>query len=337
MGGDHGPGVVIPGAAIALERHPGVRFRVFGREPEIRAALAAAPSLAAACDVTHTDVAIAMDDRPSQALMRGRWTSSMWLTVEAVKKGEAQVAVSGGNTGALMAMAKFCLKTLPGIDRPVIAGIWPTVESECLVLDLGANVGATAAQLIQMALMGAAMARTLHDLEKPTVALLNIGIEEIKGLEQIKAAHGMLRAKTDLPFDYRGFIEADQIGHGAADVVVTDGFTGNIALKTAEGTARQIAQYLRQAMNRSPMSQLGGLLAQGAFRVLKDKMDPRRNNGGVFLGLNGLVIKSHGGTDALGYASAIDLGYDIARAGLVKRIAADLQRAGPGETSSLAG
>jgi glycerol-3-phosphate acyltransferase PlsX len=336
MGGDGGPQVVIPGAAISLVRRPGVRFRIVGDEKQIAPLLADNPALAAASDVIHTDVAVSMDDKPSQALMRGRWKSSMWLAIEAVAKGQAQVAISGGNTGALMAMAKICLKTLPDIERPAIAAIWPTVSSECLVLDVGANVGASARQLVEFALMGAATARALFELERPSVGLLNIGVEEIKGLDEIKAAHALLRA-GNLPFEYRGFVEGDRIGHGAADVVVTDGFTGNIALKTAEGTARQIAEYLRAAMRRSPLSQLGGFLAQGAFRVLKDKMDPRRHNGGMFLGLNGLVIKSHGGTDATGYASAIDLGHDLAVAGLIERMAKDLagaQQIHPGTLAS---
>jgi phosphate acyltransferase len=325
MGGDGGPPVAVAGASMALIRHPDIEFRFHGDEAKIAPLLNQHKSLQSASRIIHTDVAVAMEDRPSQALMRGRYTSSMWQAIDAVKSREAQFALSSGNTGALMAMAKVCLKTLPGIDRPVIAAVWPTVNAECLVLDLGANVGFSAAQLIDTALMGAATAQALFDLPNPTVGLLNIGVEEVKGLEEIKRAHAALRDAKNLPFAYIGFVEADQIGHGAADVVVTDGFTGNIALKTAEGTARQIAEYLRQAMRRSPMAMLGGFLAQGAFKVLRRKMDPRRLNGGVFLGLNGLVIKSHGGTDATGYASAIDLGYDIAKAGLIGRITRDLE------------
>ncbi|MEZ5775375.1 MAG: phosphate acyltransferase PlsX [Hyphomicrobiaceae bacterium] len=326
MGGDRGPEVVVPGAAISLLRHPGMRFRLFGDRALIEPLLDRHAALKAASEIVHTDVQVAMDDKPSQALKRGRGRSSMWLAIDAVKTGTANVAVSGGNTGALMAMSKICLKTLAGIDRPVICGIWPTVTSECLVLDLGANVGANAHQLMDSAFMGAAMSRVLFGIERPSVGLLNIGVEEMKGLDEIKSAHTWLRDhEQTLPFRYQGFVEGDRIGHGGADVVVTDGFTGNIALKTAEGTARQLAQYLREAMNRSPLTRAGAFLAQGAFHILKQKMDPRRLNGGVFLGLNGLVIKSHGGTDETGFASAIDLGYDIARADLVSRIAADLQ------------
>jgi phosphate acyltransferase len=327
MGGDGGPAVAVGGAAIALVRHPELRFRFHGDEKQIAPLLDAEPALLAASTIIHTDMAIGSHDKPSHALMRGRYHSSMWQAIESVKKGEAQLAVSGGNTGALMAMAKVCLKMIPGIDRPVIAAVWPTVDAECLVLDLGANVGFSAAQLVDTALMGAVTAQALFNLPRPSVGLLNIGVEEVKGLEDIRRAHAALKAAPTLPFEYRGFVEADRIGHGAADVVVTDGFTGNIALKAAEGTARQIAEYLRQAMRRSLLSRIGGFLAQGAFRVLKDKMDPRKFNGGVFLGLNGLVIKSHGGTDALGYASAIDIGAEIARAGLVDRIRRDLTAA----------
>ena len=323
MGGDHGPEAVIAGADLSLARHGDMRFRLVGDSARIASLLARYPSLAARADVVHADLAVAMNAKPSEALRRGRWKSSMWLAIEAVKSGEAALVVSGGNTGALMAMSKFCLKTLPGIERPAIAAIWPTVKAECLVLDVGANVGATATQLVAFALLGAAMAQALHKRARPSVALLNIGVEEVKGLDHIKEAHAALRS-MDLPFDYKGFVEGDDIGHDAADVVVTDGFTGNVALKTAEGTARQVGRYLREAMEQSLLSQLGGFIAQDAFRILKARMDPRRSNGGVFLGLNGLVIKSHGSADATGYSSAIDLGYDMARAGLVAGMARNM-------------
>jgi len=325
MGGDHGPSVVIPAAAIALIRHPEMRFILVGDAARIELELAAHPALAAKAEIIHTDVAVAMDAKPSQALRKGRWKSSMWLSLEAVRDGRADAAVSAGNTGALVAMAKFCLKTIHGVDRPAIAAIWPTIESECIVLDVGANVGADARQLVEFALMGAAMARALFGMERPTVGLLNIGVEEVKGLNEIKAAYAALK-DTPLPIEFRGFVEGDDIGHGAADVVVTDGFTGNIALKTAEGTAKQIGEYFRAAMRRSLLARLGAVLAQGAFRALKEKMDPRQLNGGIFLGLNGIVVKSHGGTDATGFASAVDTAYDMASSGVVKRLAADVAR-----------
>jgi glycerol-3-phosphate acyltransferase PlsX len=324
MGGDVGPGVVIPGADIALVRHPDLAFVLTGDRALIEPLLEDHPQLKSRSRIVHTTNAVAMDAKPSQALRSGRRDSSMWLALKAVSDGEAQATVSAGNTGALMAMAKFAVRTAEGIERPAITAIWPTVRSECLVLDVGANVGASADELVKFALMGAAMARELFHVPRPTVGLLNIGVEEVKGVEQIKEAHAILRESAFESMDYRGFVEGDGIGQGAVDVVVTDGFTGNVALKTAEGTARQIAQYLREAMNRSLLSRMGAFLAQGAFRVLRNKMDPRRANGGVFLGLQGLVIKSHGGADATGFAAAVDLGYDLAVAGLTARIAADL-------------
>jgi glycerol-3-phosphate acyltransferase PlsX len=324
MGGDHGPDVVIPGAGISLVRHPSLSFLLFGDEARIAPLLAADPNLAARSKIIHTDTVVAMSDKPSQAVRRGR-ASSMGRAIEAVQRGEADVIVSAGNTGALMAMSKLILRPVSSIERPAIAAIWPTVKSECIVLDVGANIGATAPQLCDYALMGAAMARALFHIERPTVGLLNVGVEEIKGVEEVRQAHAWLKETADLPIRYHGFMEGDQIGHGVVDVVVVEGFAGNIALKTAEGTARQIGQYLRAAMSRSLLSRMGAFLAQGGFRVLKEKMDPRRANGGTFLGLNGIAIKSHGGTDAVGFASAIDLGYDMAESGLVARLGADLE------------
>jgi glycerol-3-phosphate acyltransferase PlsX len=322
MGGDHGPEVVVAGAAISLQRHPALSFIFFGDEVRIRAELEKAPALAARARIVHTDTVVAMSDKPSQALRRGKGTS-LWLAIEAVQKGEADVAVSAGNTGAFMAMSKLILRPMAGIERPAIAALWPTVKAECIVLDVGANVGATARQLGDFALMGAAMARALFHIERPTVALLNVGVEEIKGVEEVRQAHAWLKS-TELPLEYRGFIEGDQIGQGAVDVVVVEGFAGNIALKTAEGTARQISEYLRAAMKRTLISRLGALLASGGFRFLRAKMDPRRSNGGTFLGLNGIAVKSHGGTDALGFASAVDLAYEMVQSRLVSRLADDL-------------
>jgi glycerol-3-phosphate acyltransferase PlsX len=326
MGGDHGPTVVVPGAEIAATRRPDLEFIWFGNEAAIDPLVSARPRLEPISKIVHTDVAVRMDDKPSQALRSGRRRSSMWLAIEAVKRGEADVAISAGNTGALMAMAKISLKTLPGIDRPAISGVWPTLRGESLVLDLGASIGADAKQLVDMAVMGAAMARVVFGLDRPTVGLLNIGVEEVKGVEEVRQAGQILRDMEPADFEYRGFVEGDDLGKGTVDVVVTEGFSGNIALKAAEGTARQLAEYLRAAMNRTWRARLGYLLARGAFRVLSEKMDPRKVNGGVFLGLNGLVVKSHGGTDAEGFASAIDIGYDVARHELVSRIAASIVR-----------
>ena len=326
MGGDHGAKVVVPGAALALERHPGLRFLMFGDEAVINPLLAAHPALKAAVEVRHTDVAIAMDEKPSQAIRTGRGKSSMWKAVQAVRDGEADAAVSAGNTGALMAMSKVCLKTMAHIERPAIAAMWPTLRGESIVLDVGATIGADAGHLVDMAIMGAAMARIVFDLDRPTVGLLNVGTEEIKGIETVKEAGRILR-EANLPnLDYRGFVEGDDLGKGTVDVVVTEGFTGNIALKTAEGTAKQIGEYLRSAMGRTTMAKIGYLFAKKAFDALKEKMDPRKVNGGVFLGLEGVVIKSHGGTDALGFASAIDIAYDMAHYELMQTIRTMLEQ-----------
>jgi glycerol-3-phosphate acyltransferase PlsX len=320
MGGDHGPPVVVPGAALALERHPDIRFLMFGDERVIAPLVERHAKLRAAVDIRHTDIAVRMGDKPSQALRAGRWKSSMWLALQAVRDGEADAAVSAGNTGALMAMAKICLKTMAHIERPAIAGMWPTLRGESIVLDIGATIGADARHLVDMAIMGAAMARIVFDLDRPTVGLLNVGVEEIKGIEIVKEAARILR-EAELPhLAYHGFVEGDDLGKGTVDVVVTEGFTGNIALKTAEGTAKQIGEYLRSAMRRTVLAKIGYVLAKQAFDALKDKMDPRKLNGGVFLGLNGIVIKSHGGADALGFASAIDIAYDMAHYQVMRTI-----------------
>src|SRR6185312_6966178 len=233
--------------------------------------------------------------------------------------------VSAGNTGALMAMSRFCLRTMAAIDRPAIAAIWPNLRSESIVLDVGATIGADALQLIDFAILGAAMARSVFDIKRPTVGLLNIGVEEIKGQEEVKEAGRLLREADMKSMQYQGFVEGDDIGRGTVDVVVTEGFSGNIALKTAEGTARQIAEYLRAAMSRTVLARIGYILAKGAFDRLREKMDVRKTNGGVFLGLNGLVVKSHGGTDAEGFAAAVELAYDMARRDLLGRIRSDFE------------
>ncbi|MGB3274146.1 MAG: phosphate acyltransferase PlsX [Xanthobacteraceae bacterium] len=326
MGGDDGAAVVVAGAAMSLARHPDTEFLLYGDSAVIERELAAHPALKAVSRVIHTDVAVSMSEKPSQALRRGRKVSSMWRAIDAVKTGEADAAVSAGNTGALMAMARFHLHMLPGIDRPAIAAVWPTLRGESVVLDVGASIGGDADHLVALAVMGSAMARVLFDLERPTVGLLNIGVEEVKGVEEVRAAADLLR-KADLPqLEFIGFVEGDGIGRGAADVIVTEGFSGNIALKAAEGTARQLTEVLRGAIKQRWLSQLGYLLARPAFTALREKMDPRKSNGGVFLGLNGIVVKSHGGTDAEGFASAVDVGYDTVRDDLLTKINQTLNR-----------
>ena len=326
MGGDHGASVLLPGADLSFDRHPDIEYLLFGDSAVLGPLLDGLPRLKAKSKLVHTEISIRMDDKPSQALRYGRWKSSMWLAIDAVKKGEADVAVSAGNTGALMAMARFNLKMIEGIRQPAIAALWPTLRGESVVLDVGASIGADQAHLINLAVMGSAMARVLFDVERPTVGLLNIGVEEVKGLEQVREAGRTLREGQFPFFDYQGFVEGDDIGRGTVDVVVTEGFAGNIALKAAEGTARQFAQYLRGAMSRTWTARLGYLLSRQAFRTLRDKMDPRKSNGGVFLGLNGVVIKSHGGTDAEGFAAAIDMGYDMIRYELLAKIGQSMAR-----------
>ncbi|MEM8813891.1 MAG: phosphate acyltransferase PlsX [Pseudomonadota bacterium] len=324
MGGDDGAAMVIPGAEVVLARRPDIVFHLYGDEAVVEPLLTKHPRVRDASKFTHCEVSVRMDDLPSQALRKGRWKSSMWRAIEAIKKDDADVAVSAGNTGALMAMSKFCLRSMADIERPAIAAIWPTLRGESIVLDVGATIGADAGQLVDFTILGGAMARAVFGIERPTIGLLNIGVEEVKGLEQVRQAGKMLR-EADLPFmEYTGFVEGNDIGIGTVDVVVTEGFSGNIALKTAEGTARQLAGYLRSSMSRSWMAKIGYMFAKGAFDRLRVRMDPRKVNGGVFLGLNGIVIKSHGGTDAEGFASAVELGYDMVKNGLLEKISTDI-------------
>ena len=324
MGGDHGPEIVIPGLDIALERSPNMKALLFGDENRINTILDKYPKVKAISTVEHCEVAISMDEKPSKALRKGRKISSMWCAIDAVKQGKARVAISAGNTGALMAMSTFVLRQMPMIERPAIAAIWPTLRGESIVLDVGATIDVTSKQLVDFAVMGEAMARAIFGMKKPTVGLLNIGVEEVKGLESVKEAGEFLR-DAPLPLDYYGFVEGDDIGKGTVDVVVTEGFSGNIALKTAEGTAKQIGEYLRSAMKSSLLSKIGYIFASGAFNILRKKLDPRQMNGGVFLGLNGIVVKSHGGTDATGFASALSLALDMAKSNLLDDIETDLK------------
>ncbi len=329
MGGDNGPRVVLHGADLALREKRNVQFLLHGRREVLEPLLEEFPRLKAASTIHHADIAIAMDEKPSQALRKGRGNSSMWSALQAVKDGQADVAVSGGNTGALMAMATFCLKPMSGISRPAIAAIWPTLRADIVVLDVGATVGGDAQQLVDHSILGAALARALFDQTAPTVGLLNVGVEEVKGLDQVKGAARILADSSGAGFRYHGFVEGDDIGKGTVDVVVTEGFAGNIALKTAEGTARQVGTYLRNALRADFMSSLGALLARRALNALRYKMDPRTVNGGIFLGLNGIVIKSHGGTDEIGLKSALGLAYEMARSRLIDKIGEGLRQFTP--------
>jgi phosphate acyltransferase len=328
MGGDHGPAVVLEGAEIARVRYPELRFQLFGKEPEVAPVLAKFPKLAAASTLTHTDDVVLGTDKPSQALRRSR-TSSMGLAIDSVKTGVSGAAVSAGNTGALMAMAKFILRTRDGIDRPALVALLPTKRGESVMLDLGANVECRADNLVQFAVMGAAFARTALGLDKPKVALLNIGVEDLKGSDEIKDAAAMLRSLDHIPMDFVGFTEGDKIGSGEFDVIVTDGFTGNVALKTAEGTAKLITDLLRQAFAHSWATKLGYVMARSGLRALKDYLDPNNHNGAVFLGLNGLVVKSHGSATAAGIATAIGVARELVVDRVGELIAHDLAAIGP--------
>lgn len=323
MGGDYSPQIVIEGASIARERLPDVKFLIFGDETLIAPLVTKYPLLKESCEIHHTDKVVSAEEKPGQALRRGR-DSSMGLAIQAVKDGKARSAVSAGNTGALMAMSKFMLKTMPGIDRPALASLLPTSRGESIMLDLGANVECNENNLVQFAIMGAVFARTVLGLSNPTVALLNVGVEELKGNEVIKNADRMLR-DASLPMNYVGFTEGHGLANGDVDVVVTDGFSGNIALKTAEGTARMVAGMLKAALESSLMSKIGYLFAKSALLGLKNHLDPNNHNGAVFMGLNGLVIKSHGSASASGFASAICVAADMASNDLAGKIAIDLK------------
>ncbi len=331
MGGDGGPSVVLAGAALALEQSPDLRFLLVGDEETIRIHLGAYPALAEASRIVHADEAISGEEKPAQAIRRAK-TSSMGLAVAATKGGEADATVSAGNTGALMAMSKLALRTMTGIDRPALAALLPTLgDNDLIMLDLGANTECDARNLVQFAVMGAAYARTVIGLERPRVRLLNIGTEELKGTDDLKSAAAELRAAEHVALAFEGFIEGDRIGSGEADVIVTDGFSGNIALKTIEGTARFITDLLKRAFSSSLRSKAGFLLSKPAFGLLKVHLDPNNHNGAVFLGLNGIVVKSHGGANAVGIANAIHVAAKLAANDITDRIAQDLAQINGGQ------
>jgi glycerol-3-phosphate acyltransferase PlsX len=318
MGGDVGPQVMVAGAARARRRDATLHFLFYGDQALIGPEIERHPVLRECSQIVHTDEAISPTEKPSQAIRRAR-TTSMGLAINAVKDGKAEAAVSAGNTGALMAMSKLALRTMPGIDRPALAALLPTLgEHDCIMLDLGANTECDAQNLVQFAVMGAAYARTVLGISRPRVKLLNIGTEELKGTGELKEAAGLLRDAGYLPLRFDGFAEGDQLSRGNIDVVVTDGFSGNIALKTAEGTARFVTDLLRRAFKSSLRSKAGFALSRPALNLLKVHLDPNNHNGAVFLGLNGLVVKSHGGATAKGVANAIRvtarmIGNDITR------------------------
>ena len=338
MGGDEGVRVMIEGAALARRRHDRFKFLLVGDEARIRKALEAHPGMTEASEILNCDDVVGGDEKPTNALRRAK-TTSMGLAVNAVKKGDAGAAVSAGNTGALMAMSKLALRTMPGIDRPALAALLPTLgDSDVIMLDLGANRECDARNLVQFAIMGAAYSRIVTGREAPRVRLLNIGTEEIKGTDQLQDAAAALRDASGLSLQFDGFIEADKINRGDVDVVVTDGFSGNIALKAIEGAARFVTDLLRNAFTSSIRSKVGFLVSRPATELLRHHLDPNNHNGAVFLGLNGVVVKSHGSANAQGVANAVEVTARLLENNITERIIADLAeidgtRSGHGTTA----
>lgn len=324
MGGDSGPGVMVAGAAHAFRRRNDLRFVLFGHEDAVRPELERHRDLASVTDLVHCDDVIAGTDKPSQAIRRAK-TTSMGRAIGAVKAGECQAMVSGGNTGAMMAMAKLALRTLKGIDRPALAALLPTLgENDLVMLDLGANTECDSNNLVQFAVMGAAYARVVLDVAEPRVKLLNIGTEALKGTGELKDAAAVLGAAETLRMRFDGFTEGDKLSRGDVDVIVTDGFSGNIALKTAEGTARFVTDLLKRAFTSSARSKLGFLISRPATELLRHHLDPNNHNGAVFLGLNGIVVKSHGNATDKGVANAIRVAARMVREDITRKITQDL-------------
>ena len=324
MSGDHGLQTTVPAALMALRQHPDCDLVLVGDVAQIERALErVSPELRARLHLQPASEVVGMDESPSKVL-RGKKDSSMRVAIDLVKDGRAHAAVSAGNTGALMATARFVLKTLPGIDRPAIVSALPSVRGHTHMLDLGANAECSAEQLFQFAVMGSAMVTALNGIDRPRVALLNIGEEEIKGNETIKAAAALLQASA---LNYVGYVEGDGIFHADVDVVVADGFVGNVALKTGEGVARLLTHFLREAFTRGPLTKLLALAVRPVLRQFANRVDPRLHNGASLLGLNGIVIKSHGGADEVAFANAIGVAVREVRQDLTGRISGLLARA----------
>jgi phosphate acyltransferase len=324
MGGDLAPRSVLLGALLAAERHPRLRYLIYGDEAAIKPILAEVPSLAAISTIHHTTDQVPADLKPALALRQGR-NSSMRLAINAVAEGRAACVVSGGNTGALLAMCKFVLRTLPGIDRPAMASIVPTVVGESVMLDLGANVETDAENLVQFGIMGAIFARTALGILEPTIGILNVGVEDMKGRDDLRQAAQLLRERA-LPGKFVGFVEGNDIPAGTVDVIVADGFSGNVALKTLEGTARLMSHFMRQTFQSSFMAKIGYLFGRSALTRMRHRIDPRRYNGAMFIGLEGVCVKSHGGTDHEGFANAISVAADLVEDDFNERIRQELQR-----------
>jgi glycerol-3-phosphate acyltransferase PlsX len=324
MGGDHGPSVVAPAVAKVAQSAGGVRFLLHGNEAALARAFAKLPPLPGVYEIRHSDRVVGADEKPAQAMRRGVGTS-MWNAVESLRQGEAQACVSAGNTGALMAISKLILRMAAGMDRPAIVVSWPTLKGYTAVLDVGANIQCPSERLVEFAIMGAAFHHAVHGSRRPTVGLLNVGSEEEKGRDEVRVAHRVLR-ETALELEYRGFVEGDDIAKGAVDVIVTDGFTGNVALKTGEGLARFFRAELKRAFAGDPLARVGAAIASRALKRIAERFDPSTINGGPFLGLNGIVVKSHGGANARGFATAIRLAIDLAESDFVAQIDRNLAR-----------
>ncbi len=323
MGGDFGIDTTVPGVFLASEEDPSLSFRLYGPKEDIEKRLNEYKGLSERCEIVHTYKGIKSEDKPSMAVRNSQGTS-MRMALEDVQSGTANAVVSSGNTGALMALAKLVLKTMPGIHRPAIASIFPTLKGSTVVLDLGANVLVDAENLVQFAVLGTIFAKIQKGLDKPEVGLLNVGSEEMKGPDHVREAASML-SEIDFPGHYYGFVEGNDITSGIVDVVVTDGYAGNIALKAAEGVGKLTKTFLKEVLSESIFAKLGALLAYGALQKLKKRVDPRLYNGGVFLGLNGLCIKSHGGSDPLAFSSAVRLAAKLAGQDYVKKAGSDIQ------------
>ncbi|WP_291076637.1 phosphate acyltransferase PlsX [Hyphomonas sp.] len=321
MGGDDAPEVTVKGAELFLAARPGARVRLHGDESRLRPLVSASPER---LEIVHTDLVVTSEMKPSQALRRGKG-SSMWNAIEDVKEGRAQASVSAGNTGALMAISMLVLRKMDGVHRPAMTAAWPTLRGRSVVLDVGANLEADAAQLVSFAIMGEAYARAILGIDKPTIGILNIGSEEMKGHDEIREAHEWLR-NSGLDLDYHGFIEGDDISSGTVDVIVTDGFTGNVALKAGEGVARMLGTRVREALTSGLFSKLGAVLAMGGLKRLREQMNPSNVNGGVLLGLGGVSVKSHGGTDSRGFTRACELAADLATSHYRDEVAANLNK-----------
>jgi glycerol-3-phosphate acyltransferase PlsX len=324
MGGDHGPSVVAPGVARAVADGLDARFLLHGDTAQLESALAKLPQLADRCEIRHADRVIGGDEKPAQAMRRGKG-ASMWNAIESLRAGEAQACVSAGNTGALMAIAMLILRMMARMERPALVASWPTLRGNTALLDVGANISCDAQRLVEFAIMGAAFHHAVHGSARPTVGLLNVGSEDQKGHEEVREASRLLREMT-LEFDYRGFVEGDDITKGTVDVVVTDGFTGNVAIKTAEGVGRFVRAEMRRAFTSSLLARAGALLASSALRRLGERFDPSGINAAPFLGLNGIVVKTHGGADARGFATAIRLAANLARSDFVAQIDRNLTK-----------